>query len=95
MRKGFLTAEGRVEDNVLVPEMGVNLASVAPRKGGGWVAPLRRIGRISQHIRRLTSTSEEPELYMIRVPLEGINTTSVGVELVPVCVGAPGWFRTA
>lgn len=41
--KSVLTAEGRIEDNVLVLEMSVDIASIPPRKGGGWGAPLRWI----------------------------------------------------
>lgn len=75
--------------------MRVNVTSVPTRKGGRWGAPPRRVRHISQRVLRHTPAPEEPQTYTIRGPLDRIDATLVGIEPVPIRIGATGWFRTA
>lgn len=90
-----VTAEGGVEDHVVVLEVGVNVATGATVELGSRLAPGIGVGGFAGDIRRNLAAGEEPNRDVIGSPLHGVNTASDVVETVTVVLVVGGILATA
>ena len=73
-----VATESRVEDNLLIVEIAVNVT--AALKHGNWFAPARRIGVTRADVRGNGRAGEEPDRDGVGSPFGGVDSTVCIVE---------------
>jgi hypothetical protein len=81
---GPVTAEGDVEDNLVVLKLIVDVAVALEHRRGR--SPVGGFRVVPQHIRGDLLACEPPDLDEIRVPLHSVNAAAAGVAVEPVAV---------
>ena len=93
-----VAAKGGVEHDLLILEVGIDVAIRSSLESRDGVGPFGGIGRPAQDIPGLLTAGEEPNLDGIPGPLHGVGSTFVEIEAVAegaalgpaACVGVTG-----
>jgi hypothetical protein len=80
---GPVTAEGHVENDVVVLEVLVNVASTL--KLGGWLAPPTWVGVATRKVARDCASREEPDADGIACPFRSVDSSTICIETGAVC----------
>lgn len=77
-----VAAEGGVEHDLLILEVGIDVAIRSPLESRDGVGPFGGIGGLAQDIPGLLTAGEEPNLDGILGPLHGVGSPFVEIEAV-------------
>lgn len=85
-----VTAEGGVENDVIVLEMLIDVAVVPSNEAGCCSSPGRWTGVGFEGVARYSSTRPEPDVDVSTRPFHGVDTATSVVEVGAVVIGANG-----